>query len=188
MERGESSLLESRSIYRGRVVDLSVERVELANGETVELEVIHHRGAAAVVPLTAAGDVILVRQYRWATREWLLEVPAGKLDGGEAPERCAARELEEETGWRAERLELLGSIWTTPGFTDERIWLFLAWNLRHVGQTLESDEMITIETMSLDEAVAKALSGEIADGKTICALVRARDFLARSEDFGPGSP
>jgi len=181
LAKEESKLLESRSVYRGSVVDLSVERVALANGETVDLEMIRHRGAAAVVPVTEDGDVVLVRQFRWATRDWLLEVPAGKLDRGEAPEICAGRELEEETGYRAGRLDPLGPIWTTPGFTDERIWLFLARDLLLCKQDLEADEMLTVEKMPLERAIEQALHGEIADSKTICALVRAKDFLARNE-------
>ena len=94
----EAELLDREQIYRGRVVDLSVDRVKMPNGRTTELEVIRHPGAAAMVPLTESGEVLLVRQYRYATGGWLLEVPAGKLDEGEAPELCAARELAEEVG------------------------------------------------------------------------------------------
>lgn len=184
-ERGSkppAKLLERRGIYQGRVVDLAIDRVELTNGETVELEVIRHCGAAAVVPIDEREDVVLVRQYRWATGRWLLEVPAGKLDDGEKPVSCAARELEEETGFRAGRIDPLGPLWTTPGFTDERIWVFLARDLLSVGQNLEPDEMLTVVKMPLAEAVDRAARGEIEDGKTICALFRARDYLDRERD------
>jgi len=170
--------LGSREIFKGRVVDLSVEKVRLPNGNVCELELIRHPGAAAVVPVDASGNVLLVRQYRHATGGFLLEVPAGKLDAREAPEACAAREIEEETGFRASRLEPLGWIWTTPGFTDEKIWLFLASALSPSTQQLQPDEVLSLEWLPLAEAVAKAAAGEITDAKSICALMRAHRRLA----------
>lgn len=172
--------LGARSLFKGRVVELSIERVRLPNGSVCELELIHHRGAAAVVPVDHDGQVLLVRQYRHATGGWLLEVPAGKLDG-ELPEACAAREVEEETGHRPGRLTPMGWIWTTPGFTDERIWLFLATNLEAGRQALQADEALTVERMPLAEAVAMAARGEIEDAKSICALLRAPHFMASAE-------
>ena len=169
--------LERREIYRGSVVNLALDRVRLPNGETAELELIRHPGAAAVVPVDAAGQVLLVRQYRYATGGFLLEVPAGKLDGDEAPERCAARELEEETGHRAASLTSLGWIWTTPGFTDERIWLYLARELTPTRQTLQPDEILSVETMGFEEAVELAARGDIRDAKSVCALLRAGRHL-----------
>lgn len=166
-------LLDRKRPYRGRVVDLRVDRIRLPNGHETELEVIHHPGAAAVVAIDAENRVLLVRQYRYATGEWLLEVPAGKLDGGEEPERCATRELAEETGHAAGSLEELGWIWTTPGFTDERIWLYLARDLVAAEQALEPDEMLSVERLSLDEAVEQASTGEIRDSKSVAALLRA---------------
>jgi ADP-ribose pyrophosphatase len=133
-----------------------------------------HPGAAAIVPVDERGDVLMVRQYRHATGgEWLLEVPAGKLDPGESPELCAARECEEETGFRPERLRPLGWIWTTPGFTDERIWLFLATGLVTGRQELQEDEALTVERLPLARAARLALDGGIDDGKSIAALLRA---------------
>jgi len=173
----EAERLEQRPIYQGRVVNLSVDRVRLPNGRVSELEVIRHPGAVAVVPLTAEGEVLLVRQYRYAVDQWLLEVPAGKLDPGEAPESCAVREVEEEVGVRAGRLVPLGWIWTTPGFTDEKIWLFLARDLQPGRQDLESDEVLSVVSVPLAEALAKVERGEICDGKSICALLLARPFL-----------
>lgn len=169
--------LERRSIYEGKVVRLSVDRVRLPNGKECELEMIRHPGAAAVVPVDDAGRVVLVKQYRYASGGWLLEVPAGKLDGGEAPEVCALREVEEETGCKAGRLIPMGWIWTTPGFTDEKIWLFLAIDLEPGRQELQPDELLSVERIPLDEAVEKASTGEIADAKSVCALLRACRFL-----------
>lgn len=179
MERPKARLLERRSIHDGRVVKLAVETVQLPNDSIVELEVIHHQGAAAAVPLDESGHVWLVRQYRHAAGGWLLEIPAGKLDPGEDPERCAAREVAEETGQRPSKLVPLGWIFTTPGFTDERIWLYLATDLEAAGQDLQHDEVLTVERLPLDEAVRRAVHGEIHDAKSICALLLARDLLAR---------
>mgnify|MGYP001821856421 CR=1 FL=1 len=173
----EPRLLTSKSVFEGRVVKLRLDRVDLPNGKIVELEVIRHQGAAAVVPIDADGRVLMVRQYRHATDGFILEVPAGKLDGGEAPEVCARREVEEETGHRAGSLVPLGWIWTTPGFTDERIWLYLARDLTVTEQRLEDDEVLTVERIPLGDAVERAAGGEIADGKSVCALLRAARLL-----------
>lgn len=172
-------ILERRQVFKGKVVDLSVDRIELPNGNITELEVIRHPGAAAMVPLTADGDVLLVRQYRYATDGWLLEVPAGKLDPGEPPEVCAARELEEEVGHRPTELLELGWIWTTPGFTDEKIWLYLARGLEPGAQELQSDEVLTVATVPFSEAIDRVHRGEICDGKSVCALLRAAALLER---------
>jgi len=173
--------LERRQIFKGKVVDLSVDRIELPDGRTTELEVIRHPGATAMVPLTADGEVLLVRQYRYATGGWLLEVPAGKLDPGEPPDKCAARELEEEVGHRPTELIELGWIWTTPGFTDEKIWLYLARGLEPGAQDLQSDEVLTVESVPFNEAIEKVHRGEICDGKSVCALLRAATYLEQSE-------
>lgn len=173
----EAELLSRREIFKGRVVDLSVDQVRMPNGKSTELEVIRHPGAAAMVPLTDSGEVLLVRQYRYATGGWLVEVPAGKLDEGEAPEVCAARELEEEVGMKPAELLSLGWIWTTPGFTDERIWLYLCRGLSPTQQDLEDDEVLTVEPRSLPEAVEMVHRGEICDGKSVCALLRADAYL-----------
>lgn len=125
----DPQLIDSRVGFAGRRIQVAIDRLRMPDGSEQELERIHHPGAAAIVPLLPTGDVLLVRQYRHATGGWLLEVPAGTLDAGEAPEVCAARELEEETGFVAGALQPLGWIWTTPGFTGERIWLYLATDL-----------------------------------------------------------
>ena len=169
----DAERLERRHVYRGRIVDLSVDRVRLPNGQVSDLELIRHPGAAAVVPVDRDGNVILVRQYRYATGGWLLEVPAGKLDGSEAPELCATREVQEETGYKIGRLLPMGWIWTTPGFTDEKIWLFLGTDLTAAQSSLQPDEILTVQAMPLEQAVGLARTGEICDAKSICALLRA---------------
>jgi ADP-ribose pyrophosphatase len=170
-DRGER--LATREIFRGRTIHVAVDRVRLPNGREMDVELVHHRGAAAVVPVLDDGTVLLVRQYRYATGGWLLEIPAGKLDPDESPETCAIRETEEETGYRPGKLQPLGWIWTTPGFADEKIWLFLATELALTAQVLGDDEVLSLERMPLAEAIEKAARGEIHDGKTICALLRA---------------
>jgi ADP-ribose pyrophosphatase len=169
--------LESRVVFAGRRIQLRQERVLLPNQRQTELELIRHPGAAAILPLLESGEVILVRQYRYATGGWLLEVPAGTLEPGEDPAACAARELVEETGYQAATLQPLGWIWTTPGFTDERIWLYLATGISAGRQALEDDELLTLVRLPLAQAVAMAESGEIVDGKSVATLGRAAAHL-----------
>jgi ADP-ribose pyrophosphatase len=162
-----------RLVYDGKVVKVAVAEVELPGGREVELEIIRHPGAAAIVPFLGPDEVLLIHQYRFAADGRLWEVPAGKLDPGEAPETCAARELQEETGYRAGRLERLGSIYTTPGFTDEVIHLFAAYDLEAVGQQLEPDELIEVATTPFDEALRMVFDGRLRDGKSAIALLQA---------------
>jgi ADP-ribose pyrophosphatase len=173
--------LASRSIFRGKVLDLSVDRVRLPNGAEADLEMIHHMGAAVALPVETDPDgtphALLVRQYRYPTGGWLLEVPGGKLDGGEDPRECARRELAEEIGRRPGELVPLGWIWTTPGFTDEKIWLFLARDLEPADAAPEDHEVLSLQRLPLAEAVARAAGGEIQDAKTVCALLRAAAHL-----------
>ena len=172
-EDAKAERLGTREIYRGRTFNVDIDKVRLPNGEEVELELVHHRGAAAVVPVLEDGTVLMVRQYRYATGGWLLEIPAGKLDNHESPETCAGREAEEEVGYRPTKLEPLGWIWSSPGFCDEKIWLYLATGLQEAKQELEHDEILHIERIPLDEAVEKAARGEIHDAKSAVALMRA---------------
>ena len=163
-----------RDIYRGRIVHLTEETVELPNGHRVPLEIVRHPGASAVAAIDEEGAVTLLRQYRHAVGGYLWEVPAGKLDPGEAPLACAARELREEAGVEAERLEPVGSIVTCPGFCDEVIHLFIATGLCSATQDLGADEVIdAVRRVPLAEAMAMIRRGEIRDGKTIAALVQA---------------
>ncbi len=174
--------LSSQSLYQGKVIELSLDRVRLPNGNETDLEMIRHRGAAVALPLVGSGnqaEVLLVRQYRYAADGWLLEVPGGKLDGDEAPEDCARRELREEIGYQAGHLEPMGSILTTPGFTDEQIWLFLATELAVVesGAALEDNEVLELQRIPLADAISMAERGEIIDSKTVVSLLRARSIL-----------
>jgi ADP-ribose pyrophosphatase len=163
----------SRRIFQGRVVTLDIDTVTLPNGVTIELEMIHHPGAAAVVPMKEDGTVILIRQYRHAAGGYIYEIPAGKLHPGEDPKLCAARELQEEIGYRADSLELLTSILTTPGFTDEVIHIYKGTGLTKGKQDLDHDEVIEIVELPLEKALAQIIDGTIRDGKTIVGLQTA---------------
>jgi ADP-ribose pyrophosphatase len=161
-----------RLVHEGRAIRVFVEEVTLPNGHVVSLDVVRHPGASAVVPFVSHDEVLLIRQFRHAAGGTILEVPAGKLDG-DAPEVCAARELEEEAGQHAGRLEPLATILTTPGFTDERIHLFAAFDLTPVPQRLEHDEVIEVVRMPLEEAVRRVWRGDVPDAKSALALLHA---------------
>lgn len=184
----EAELLARSRLYSGPIFDLRQDRVRLPNGRVADLDVIAHPGAAAVVPIDPDGQVLLLRQYRYATGRWLLEVPAGKLAPGERPADCAGRELEEETGFTAGRLDELGSIWTTPGFTDERIWLYLARDLRPGRRGLEPDEVLEPASLPWGEVLARVADGGISDAKSVCSLLFAQRLLAREQATAAAGP
>ncbi|MDX1578313.1 MAG: NUDIX hydrolase [Gemmatimonadota bacterium] len=184
MTGGPSDRVDGRRVYRGRVIDVDLDRVRFPDGSVGELEMVRHPGAAAVVPLRGVEGsgqpmTTLLRQYRYAAEGRLWEVPAGKLDPGESPEVCARRELEEETGLIAGRLQTLGSVLTTPGFTDEVIHLFVGWELSVGEKRHEASEFIELHEIELDRALAMIDRGEVRDAKTVCALMKAARWLAR---------
>lgn len=166
--------LSSEKVFHGALIDVSHMQVRLPNGETALREVVEHRGAAAVVPVDENEVVTLVRQHRVVVGLFTLEIPAGKVDyAGEDPLDCARRELSEETGLEAERLELLTPMVTTPGFCTERVSIFLATGLRQRAAHLDADEFLNVERMPLREAVSRVMSGELCDGKTALGLLMA---------------
>lgn len=160
----------TRNIYKGKVVTLDVDTVRLPNGVMVDLEVVRHPGAAAIVPLKEDGTVILIKQFRHAAGGFIYEVPAGKLHPGEDPRQCAARELEEEVGYRPGKLELVSSIWTAPGFTDEVIHIYKATELTKGRQQLDRDEVLEIIEVSMHDAIEMIQTGAIRDAKTMVGL------------------
>lgn len=161
-------------LHQGRVFTLIRENVTLDNGVTVDIDTIRHPGASAIVPLTAGGAVVLIRQYRHSVGGYIWEIPAGTLNPGEDPEACAARELIEETGYAAGAWRRLGEITPVPGYSDERIHLFLATDLTPAAQNLDADEVLAVHEFPLERAAEMIASGEIQDAKTICGLLRVR--------------
>ena len=173
--------LATRRIHSGRVINLDVDTVRFPDGSSGDLEIVRHPGAAAVIPFASdpRGDdptVLLIQQYRYATNGSLIEIPAGRLDPGEEPEACARRELLEEVGVKAGRVERLTTIWTTPGFTDERIHLFWASDLTAAQHAREPDEFIEVITKPLSEALQLVRSGVISDAKTALSLLFVAGF------------
>lgn len=168
--------ISSKRVYSGRIISVDVDEVRFPDGSVGQLEMVRHSGASAVVPLLDSREdprVLLIRQYRYAADGYVYEIPAGRLDPGEAPESCASRELREETGYSAASLRQLTTIYTTPGFTDERIHLFVAEGLTLGVSDREADEFLELHPVSLSEAVAMTQSGEIVDAKTSVALLLA---------------
>jgi ADP-ribose pyrophosphatase len=168
--------LGGRRVYAGRIFSLDIDSVRYPDGSTGEMEIIRHPGASAVVPVLGAVDaadppILLLRQYRHAAGQFLYEIPAGRLEPGEDPAVCAGRELQEETGYTAGRVAPLFTMYTTPGFTDELIHLFVASALVRGEAARERDEFIELEEHSLSAALAMIDRGEIIDSKTALALL-----------------
>lgn len=174
---GRAEVRATRLIHDAGFMKFRQEDLLLPNGAECSLAILRHPGAACVLPVRPDGSVVLIRQYRHAAGGFILEAPAGKLDGDETPESCALREIEEEAGLSAGRLHRLGPILTTPGFTDEVIHLFAATQLTSVPARPEHDEIIETLPMPLAAALELARSGEIRDGKTLCALWRTEQEL-----------
>ena len=184
-ERGgeKAGRIESRRVYTGKVISLDVDVVRFPDGSVGELEMIRHPGASAVVPFLndphgEDPQVLMIRQYRYAADGYLLEIPAGRLNPGENPRDCALRELKEETGCSAEQVDHLFTMYTTPGFTDEKIHLFMATGLLSGEAKRESDEFLDLEPMLLSRALNLVEAGEIKDAKTALGLLFAAGFRA----------
>ena len=173
----------SHRLHSGRIINLDLDEIRFPDGSTGSFEIIRHPGASAVVPLLSDlhgndPQILLIKQYRYATDGYLFEIPAGRLDGGETPEACAKRELQEETGCTASKLVFLTSMWTTPGFTDERIHLFMAEGLTAGDSAREADEFIETVPVSLSRALEMIKTGEIQDAKTALAILYVAGFKA----------
>ena len=171
------TVLASERIYEGRLINLRVDQIRTAAGVESVREIVEHPGAIALVALDDAGRVLLVKQYRHAVRTVTLEIPAGILEPGEEPAAAAQRELREETGYRAERLERLGGIHTAPGFSTEYIHFFLATRLVPDRLAMDDDEVIDLLRLPLADAIDLVRAGQIDDGKTVSGLLLAQAWL-----------
>lgn len=178
----ELHLLRREVIYTGKIFDLIVDRIQYPSGNTGIREIAHHPGGAVIVPLLDDGRVILVRQLRYPLGKHIVELPAGKLTPGEDPQGAAARELEEETGWIAGTMEHLATIYTTPGFCDEELHLYLAEHMHpspHGPRREEGESTMTLQTILLRDALALVECGEVRDAKTIIGLMLAAKRVER---------
>jgi ADP-ribose pyrophosphatase len=171
-------------LHEGRVFKLMKENITLDNGVTVDLDIIRHPGASAVVPITRRNTVLLLRQYRHAIGDFIWEIPAGTLSPHEAPLECARRELAEETGFAGNVWQEIGVITPVPGYSDERIHLFIATDLVPAKQNLDEDEVLHVHEVALDEAMEMMYAGIIQDSKTISGLSLANHWLTKSGSSG----
>ena len=167
----------SRSIFKGRILDVREDTVSLPNGKNASREIVHHPGGVGILALDVNNQVLTVTQYRYAYGKTLLEIPAGKLEYGEDPREAAIRELREETGAVAGRFEFMGELYPTPGYCDEIIRLFLARDLTFGETDPDEDEFLTLQRVPFEEMLQKSLSGELTDAKTVAAVLKAKLLL-----------
>jgi ADP-ribose pyrophosphatase len=173
----------SRRAYTGKIINLDVDTVEFPDGSVGELEMVRHPGASAVVPFLSDPygpdpQLLLIKQYRYAAAGYMYEIPAGRLNAGEDPRACAIRELREETGCSALNIQHMYTMYTTPGFTDERIHIFVATDLTFGDTAHEADEFLSLETVPMRRALEMIRSGELNDGKTAAGILFAAGFLS----------
>lgn len=171
-------IVKSEVIYCGKVFNTRVDQIEYNSGNKAVREVAEHPGGSVVVPVTDDGKIIMVTQHRFPVDKILLELPAGKLGQNEDPLLCAIRELEEETGYKSDNIKVLGSIYTTPGYSSEKLWIYLAKDLKTGNHNREEGEYeMEVFEFTLKEIEDKIFNGEIVDGKTICGIFLARKFI-----------
>ena len=172
MKKFEEKTISSKEIFNGKIIRLQVDDVELPDGKTSKREIVKHPGAVAIIALNDEGKIIMVEQYRKPLERSLLEIPAGKLEPGEEPKITAERELEEETGYRADKLDYLTSFYTSPGFADEIIHIYVASGLNEIENPMigDEDEFVELYELSLDEALQAVDEKRIYDAKTVYAV------------------
>ncbi|CAB1063603.1 ADP-ribose pyrophosphatase (EC [Olavius sp. associated proteobacterium Delta 1] len=181
MENSTTTIINSRTtVHQGRVFNLIRENVTLDNGVTTDMEFVEHPGATAIIPILNESRVLLLKQYRHALRQYIWEIPAGTIDPQESVIICAKRELIEETGYSANQWQSLGEITPVPGYSDERIHIYLATDLQPAEQDLDPDEIINVHEVGFSEAIEMIRLGEIQDAKSITGLLLARIQLERS--------
>ena len=169
--------IQTKTVHKGAFLTFNRDIVLLPNGNTSTREWIKHPGAACCIPILPDGKIGLIKQYRYAVKDQIIEIPAGKLDQNETPEKCALRELEEEIGYKANKLTLLANIHPAIGFTDEKMWLYLAEGLVKTKQNHDTDEFLVLFPTKLKEAVDMVWNGQITDVKTIIGILWAQKML-----------
>lgn len=167
----------SKEIFSGKILKVRFDEVELPGGRRSTREVVEHSGGVCIIAITDADEILLVEQYRKPPEEVMLEIPAGKLEEDEDPLTCASRELVEETGYRAEKIDHIFSFYTTPGYSDELLHLFLARDLQEVGSDPDQDEIIRLKKISKEDIINFIIEGDIKDGKTIVGLFSYLSYL-----------
>ena len=176
MSRLKETKISSEQKFSGRLIDLYLDQVELPNGETSTREWIDHPGAVCLIPILPDGKICLIRQFRYGPGEEFIEIPAGKLDAGEAPLDCAYRELEEETGYRTNKLTFLTNIHPAIGFSNEKMWMYLAEELELSKRKLDEDEFLELLPTPLNKALEWVFSGKITDVKTIIGIMWMKEL------------
>jgi ADP-ribose pyrophosphatase len=183
LSRLEEKTIQTKEIYAGKVVSLQLQEVELPNGKMAKLEIIKHPGAVAIIAITDENKIVMVEQFRKALERIIVEIPAGKLEKGEEPADCARRELEEETGYECRNLELLVSFYTSPGFADEIVHVYIAKGLvkKENAAAPDEDEFVNLEELTLDEAIEYIKEQKIYDAKTVFAVqyLQLQEALAK---------
>ncbi len=172
----------SRDIYKGKIVHLHIDDVELVDGSRAKREIVEHDGGVTVIPVDNDGNVYCVRQYRYAFGDSIIETPAGKLEKGEDPFECARRELSEETGFTAGEYVYLGEFYPSPGYCHEKLYAYLALNLSKGKAHLDEGEFLDVVKFSLDELVDMVMRNELSDAKTIIAVLKAKMYLDSKQD------
>ena len=171
-------ILKSEIIHSGKVFNTKVDQIEYNSGNKSVREVAEHPGGAVIVPVTSEGKIIMITQHRYPVDKTLLELPAGKLDRNENPFYCAVRELEEETGYKSDNVKEIGTIYTTPGYSTEKLWIYLAKDLKPGNYNREEGEFgMKVFEYTLKEIEEKIINGEIVDGKTICGIYLAKNSI-----------
>ena len=176
MSRLKETKILSEQKFSGRLIDLYLDQVKLPNGETTTREWIDHPGAVCLIPILPDGKICLIRQFRYGPGEEFIEIPAGKLDAGEAPLDCAYRELEEETGYRTNKLTFLTNIHPAIGFSNEKMWMYLAEELELSKKKLDEDEFLELLPTPLNKALEWVFSGKITDVKTIIGIMWMKEL------------
>jgi len=169
--------ISTEEIFKGRIINVNVDTVELPNGHSATRELVKHPGGVGVIGVDSNRRVVTVKQYRKPFDKVIEEIPAGKLEYGEDPMKAAKREFEEETGLFAKEITPIGTFYSSPGFCDEKIHLYLATDFENVGQHPDEDEFLEIYYRNLDDLVKEVLNGEISDGKTAIAVLAAKQIL-----------